>query len=1192
MINSPLRWIIRLVLIVMIGATVTFFYLAHQRRQPQYLAARAQEAIQAGNDDKAEIYLRNLLQRAPDDADVKLALADLFVRKAKRDGQPESYAADGRALQLLVEAAALRPEDPDLQTKLMIAYVEGGRGDAATGVAEKLVRTGSKDQTALQLVASKAVGLGNYAQAEELLARLAAVQPDPPWAVLLLQAQLYSRQGAKDRLAEVVEKAGKKPAAEVGRLAPQGRQMLRTILALGVQGARNAEEAYRRAGQTLTALEEMGRSEDAQGKAALVREAAAVVVLVGQAHPLKPPAPPALLKEWQKLITQFAALARPLVGKGDIGPLGYYLSAEAEIAEGNQAATLALLDQGIAHGEKLPAERAGELAPLHLLAAQLLAAHRRLTEAQPHWKWLLEHEATAAWGHRFAGRAALGEGRLDEAAGHFEAALPQFDEVELHAALAAIDLRLGRWKQAAEQLKTVLARQNKFSDADRAAVQRHLGAIEQLPLLLGKADVELKHYGEVPPLIEMLKAGKQEPAAIELSAAYHQRREEQREAVAELSAGRAKYPADFGLLLAEIGMLQAQSQDDEAIARLQKFTEENPKHVDALLMLAQWRVQRGETAAALALADDVAKRFPDSAGAKLLRVDIRLAAGKLDEALPMLDELRRSGAHPEAVALLQARAALMGHHLKEAADALRQTGAFRHSAAGKLWQGELSSAQGDFESAAAEFSDSFQVSSLRPAARQGLVQALAALSLQEDPATVEAKVNRLLAEFPKEPLLLAISAELAARQGRFDRALTMLDRAEVLQPDSLLIVRAKAATRLQMGQVEQALAEAKRASQIDPRDVPSRLLAAQADLARNEPKAALTSVEQALASQPKSVDARLLRAEILRRLGRGEQAVTELQDLIAQVPDAFAAYTLAAEIHEEQHRGEKALEVLRAAEKQFPTLPLLGFKHIALLCRLKRADEAEKLADQLAGPKPKAEMCLALGATFLEEKELTTARRWAERGMALADKPQQTAAKLLLANITLVQGRRAKDKTLLAQSRDFYRQVFDAQPENLLAANNLAWLLAVEFAQPEKAREVVDQTLAKTSAKRLPASVADTFAMVYRETGQLDAGQQIVDEALRRNPELAMLNFEAGLIYGLKHHDDAAQAALRKALKLGLPEEDAAKAEAELQRLETAADQRRQQAEAERRRRDAARQAQKAKSTGKRAEKETTPKGG
>ena len=159
-------------------------------------------------------------------------------------------------------------------------------------------------------------------------------------------------------------------------------------------------------------------------------------------------------------------------------------------------------------------------------------------------------------------RPPLDEGRLEEAAGHFEAALPHFNGVELHAALAAIDLRLGRWQRAADQLKTILARRNKFSDEDRAAVQAYLGPIERLPLLLGKADLELGRFAEVPPLVEMLKAGKQEPAAIDLLVAYHERRGEKQEAADELSAGRAKYPADFNLLLAEIKMLKDQSQED------------------------------------------------------------------------------------------------------------------------------------------------------------------------------------------------------------------------------------------------------------------------------------------------------------------------------------------------------------------------------------------------------------------------------------------------------------------------------------------------------------------------------------------------------------------------------------------------------------------------------------------------------
>ena len=321
-------------------------------------------------------------------------------------------------------------------------------------------------------------------------------------------------------------------------------------------------------------------------------------------------------------------------------------------------------------------------------------------------------------------KSPLAEGRLEDAASHFADALPQFDEsIELHAALAAVCLRLDRWGGAAGCLKTILARRKGFRQEDIAAVLRHLGPIETLPLLLGEADLALGRYGEVPALAEKLKAAHQEAAALQLLIAYHVRRGEQGEAARRLSEGLAKYPNDFGLLLAEVRMVQARSGDNEAIARLQQFIQRNPKHFDAQMMLAQWRLARGEHAAATALADDMAKRFPNEAGAKLLRADIRLAAGKLDEALPILEELRHSDAPPEAVALLQARAALMGHRLDEAAAALARTGdAFQRSGLYKLWKGELLSAQGNLDRAAAEFSDSFHVSSVRPAARQRLVQ--------------------------------------------------------------------------------------------------------------------------------------------------------------------------------------------------------------------------------------------------------------------------------------------------------------------------------------------------------------------------------------------------------------------------------------------------------------------------------------
>ncbi|MBN2577851.1 MAG: tetratricopeptide repeat protein [Pirellulales bacterium] len=1151
--SSRLRWLLRAVLVLMVVAAVTLIYLMHRRKTPGYLAARVEEAVAAGDDATAEIYLRNLIRAAPEDADAKLALADLFVRRAVRAGYIPSYGVDGRALQLLAEAAALKPGYTDLQIKLMMAYLESGRAPAAEAIAKKLVKGGSENELVLYVVARVAMEKHNFKEAKDPLDRLAAVQSDPSLEVLLLQAQLNSQFGEKARLMEIAEKAEKTAEKHPERLTPANRKMLGAILALRILKAEGPEEADRYTLRALALFEKMIRSADAPDKAAWVRGAAEIVALAAQAHPLQAPAPANVLKGRQEIALQFARLARPLLTQGELGPRTYYILAEAEFVEGRQSAGMKLLEQGLEKGQKLPSARILELVPLHLAAAQRLISQRRFAEAEPHCQWLLENKASAAWGHRLAGQCAWNEGRLEEAVGHWAAALPQFDEsIELHAAQAAACLFLERWEAAARELQILLARSEKMKGVDRAAVREFLGPVEKLPLLLGKARLMLKHDADVPPLIKKLAEAHQEAAALQLQVEYHVRRGEFEQADRYLQEGRTKYPGNFSLVLTEIQTIKRKSGENEAIARLQRFVEDNPKHLGARAMLAEWRVARGEDDAAVALADTAARRFPDDSGVKLLGADVRLAAGKLDEALPILEELRASDAPKKAVALLQARAALMGRRIDAAAAALEQTGTgFQQSGLGKLWMGQLYSAQGNLEQAVTDFSDSFRVSAVRPMARQALFQAfLGLLEQNQDLPAVEAKVKQLLAEYPQETFLLVIAAELAARQGRFPQALNLLDRANHLQPDLPFLLQAKARILLRMDQPARALTEVERALRIVPRDVPALLLAVQAHLAHNDPEAALKSVEQALAEQPELVESHLARAEILRRLDRSDEAVLELQDLLRRRPQVPPAYLLLAEIHEQEHREAQALEVLRAGLQQFPAQLPLCQKEITVLCRLGRTAEAEEAAGQMAGEKPDADLCLALGAGFLSGDELAGARRWAEQGLNLADKPRQTSARLLMANISLAQGRRTKDKTLMAESRDFYRQVFANQPENLLAANNLAWLLAEEFDQPDQARQVVDEALRKTSLKRLPASVADTFAMVYRKTGRLDGAQQIIDEALRQSPDLAVLNFQAGLIYGQKHRLETARSALQKALDLGLSEDQAVQAEAELQRLE------------------------------------------
>jgi len=1158
MSRDHVRWSIRIVLVLLVIGGIVFLVRMYQTRQPAYLAKRAQQALEAGDDEKAEIFLQNLVRRAPENSDAKVALADLFVRQAQRAGRPASYAADGRAMQLISDAAAEQPDDLALQGKLLTAHLDSGRKTAAVALARSMVRAGSDDPTALYVVAWNAITSNNHAMAREPLARLAEVERPPRFRTLLLGVQLEGVAGDKEGLAKRFEQVGRQAAAmkpaDLAALEAADRSSLDALLAAGVQQARNPAEAQTRALQALSVIERWHGAENSPAvKAALVNQAAAILALLEQAHPPAAPDDAAGAEGRRQLAACFDRLARPSIGLEGISPLVFYVLAQGALARGDSQAGLAALQQGLSRGQELAGSDARELLRLDLLAAQQLTTQRRFPEAAPHLKRLLKDETTAAWGHLLMGEAAFSEGRLEDAAKHLQIAQPGFAGTGyVHSTLAGVLMKLGRFDQAVPHLKALVARREKMAPEEQAWVERHLCPARQLEFILGMDYLALKQYDEVLPLVEDLRDHDEPCAAIYLMTAYHMEREETQEAAKYIQQERRQYPHNLGLLNCELKVLRLTSQDAEADALLRRFTEENPANTAAKLLLAQRYASLGEYDLALGVADDLAKRYPKQVVPRVLRADILVSAGRIDQALPLIEELRNGPAPPEELALLEARAALMRHQFDVAAAALGQmSAAAQSSGLLKLWKGEVASAQGDFVRAAAEYSESFQVNALRPYARPKLLQALAELLRQNNAAAAEAKVSELLKNFPNETWLLLAGSDVALRQGKYERAVALLDQAEKAQPNWLPVIYAKARVWCHQGRLSRALTEVERALQADPGHQPSLMLAAQVRLARNEPKAALALAERMLAAKRDSAEASLLRAEILRVLKRPDDAVRSLEQLIERQPGVVAAYGLLAEIHQPQD-AEKALEVLRLGLKKLPNHPLLRHREIGVLCALRRAAEAEKAAVALAGEKPDADTCLAIGLTFQQANELDAARRWAQQAMKLGDQSRQAAAQLLLGNISLSDGRRKKDKQLLAQARDHYAEVLKTQPGHLLAANNLAWLLAEEFGQPEAARDVVNRVLAKTSAKQLPATVADTFAMVYRKTGHLDGAQQLVEEVLRRSPEDSQMNFQAGLIYSQKRRPEAARKALEKALALGLPPEQAAEAEEALRRLEPA----------------------------------------
>ncbi|MCR4412363.1 MAG: tetratricopeptide repeat protein [Thermoguttaceae bacterium] len=428
---------------------------------------------------------------------------------------------------------------------------------------------------------------------------------------------------------------------------------------------------------------------------------------------------------------------------------------------------------------------------------------------------------------------------------------------------------------------------------------------------------------------------------------------------------------------------------------------------------------------------------------------------------------------------------------------------------------------------------------------------MARLAAQKPLPEVEAKVDALLRQSPDDPVLLLAKADLAIRQGRLDAGIEQLERVDRLEPASPAGPYFKALALLRFGQQDRAATDVSRALARDPKHLPSLVLAARVALAKGDPGQALTHAQAALALRPGLPEAVLAEAEALRRMDRTDEARRAVEDLIAQWPNLSAGYAALAALHAAAGRTDEALEAYRRGLEKLPNHPALRLGQIALLARSNRVADAQEAARQAVGENPKAAMLLAVARVFAAEGRLAEARQWCDKALAAGDAREKTAARFLLGNVAVHEAGEPGDKDRLAEARDHFAAVVAAEPGHLIAANNLAWLLATEFGQAAEAVAVLEKAKGPAAVRQLPAAVAHTLAVAYRKAGRADEAMRVLDEALAVYPDDAALLIEIGAMLAERQRWIEARSVVEKAKKIGLSDQQSAEAGRILATIET-----------------------------------------
>jgi len=639
---------------------------------------------------------------------------------------------------------------------------------------------------------------------------------------------------------------------------------------------------------------------------------------------------------------------------------------------------------------------------------------------------------------------------------------------------------------------------------------------------------------------------------------------------------------------AEVGsMLLLGRYFEDAKARARSILQKNPSHLPGLILLGNAlaglqdlenavsvaeRVASHEGAkqgsyvnlGALRLArgeyDEAEKAFttavvksPGSLSAHLALGNFYRAAGKLDaserafkqalEVDPLNFQANRAIASFYVVSNRPARAE---PYLRRVAEALNDESSWLELTDLLLSEGALPEAEKLLE----------KLSSL--SGRTGLVELRIARIKHASGKTVEAHdiLKKLVEQRSNNAEAMALDAELLLRERRVDAALATARDALKADPnseDARFVLGRIHAIRRDFDESEKAFKEIVRTN---PGAVEARIELSKLHVERREIDSGIGAAKEAARINPRSIDARLaLVSALLVREDDRHLAFEEIDALAREFPFSSAVATALGKAHlVKQDRGaarrdfERALELdphdlealsqllaldlstdrslaarrlLLTHLEQRPDDPALLLLTAKVLVADRQYARAETVLRRVAALDPaNFESYALLGQLLITQKRLDEAAQ--AFGAIIERDPKSADAHTMLGLLMHAQRR-------VPEAVAHYEKALEADSHAATAANNLAWLLAENDQQLDRAF-----ALARTAYARQPTNpvFVDTLGWVYFKRGALGLAITNLEQAVQLDASSPLYAYHLGVAYAEQGSDAKARKALLRALEL------------------------------------------------------------
>lgn len=514
-------------------------------------------------------------------------------------------------------------------------------------------------------------------------------------------------------------------------------------------------------------------------------------------------------------------------------------------------------------------------------------------------------------------------------------------------------------------------------------------------------------------------------------------------------------------LLATAGVLTLEQGDaDGAVEIFERIAEAEPGNEGRQVDLAAVYLAAGRGDAALELLDSLDGDGSGDARRSLLTLISLQAEGRTDEALGLGDELLE--AYPSNV------------QIKGIVAGLRQ-------------------AAGDVAGARALLREVLATDRTNLAALVGLGRmALADARLTE----ARQRFRSALEQAPDSALVMVEMAHVAFREGDVASAINWLEKARSVDSRALTPRLRLTAEYLRRGQANAARDAASEAVSIAPDNAEARNLLGIAYMALGRFDSAADEFRLAIRSEPhvEAYQLNLARSDMAR--GDSGAAIVRVREILAANPDHFPSARFLANYYLRAGDTDAATEVVRSLEDRGADEGASLALRADILARSGDPQQAAALYDRALEEKQDLRMAIR---AYKAHAAAGRADPYRPLTAYLAARPEDLTARMYLAEVYL-----GHDKPALA--REQYEALLQANSDNVVALNNLAWILLED--DPQRAVEV-----AAAAYRLLPdhASVADTYGRALLGSGAADEARPLLEKAAEGMPENAEIRYHLGL---------------------------------------------------------------------------------